>query len=194
MAASRATTHDKEGSTFVEIGRRVDAWSETTERWWKSLLARERIAVAFAAVFAVAGIMNLVASGLGGPRTAAAPSAPAAIVETQHATPALMREVAPADAGKTWSVVKVWQGSATRELESFTVGDHWRVDWLFSPVTANPQLQVYVYAADGRQLLTLAGNTSTSGPDSSFWLGQGTYFLRVHATGGAWKVAVAAPH
>ena len=51
-------------------------------------------------------------------------------------------------------------------------------------------LQVYVFSADGRTLLNLAANTQHTGADTSFWMGPGTYFLKINTTGGDWKLDV----
>jgi len=64
------------------------------------------------------------------------------------------------------------------------------VDWLFNPTQAGGALQVFIYAADGRVLLNMAGSAQRAGPDTSFWAGPGTYFLKVNSTGGDWKLDV----
>ena len=169
------------------LGRVADDASIRVELWWESQRPRMKLALGLAAVFAAAGLMNLVGSGL---TRATAPRSVAVETAVRHAPPALVSESAPADAGKAWSVVKVWQGSGGRETESFTVSDHWRVDWLFNPAQPNAQIQVFIYAADGRLLLNVAANTPRAGADTSFWAGPGTYFLKVNATGGDWKLDV----
>jgi hypothetical protein len=71
----------------------------------------------------------------------------------------------------------------------FTVTGHWRVDWVFSPSSANSVFQVFIYASDGRTLMQMAAN-SHGGSDTSFWAGPGTFFLKINASGGDWKVGV----
>jgi hypothetical protein len=83
----------------------------------------------------------------------------------------------------------MWQGSGVHDTETFTVIDHWRVDWLFNQTQPLGQLQVYIYSADGR-LLNIAANAQRSGADTTFWLGPGTYLLKVNASGGDWKLDV----
>jgi len=173
------------------MGRTLETvtWPAMT-RWWNAQGGRTKIAVAVAAIFALSSLLNLAAAGFG-KATANRGAAPvAATAQAPAAIPNLLAESAPADAGKTWSVTKVWQGTGGKETEDFVVGEHWRVDWLFSPAQAGGILQVFIYSSDGRLLMTMAANTQKGGPDSSFWSGRGTYFLRVNSSGGDWKLAV----
>jgi len=156
------------------------------ERWWAKQVPRMKLALALAGLFAAASFLDLAAAGFR--RITATHLAPAA--SAAAAVPALTLEAAPNDVGKTWTVTKVWQGSGSHETEAFTVGAHWRVDWLFSPSQAGAVLQVYVFSADGRTLLNLAANTQRTGADTSFWMGPGTYFLKINTTGGDWKLDV----
>jgi hypothetical protein len=134
-------------------------------------------------------VFNVVGSTIGR-STAARSTAPIAATASAGPAPVLLAEAAPSDPAKTWTVTKIWQGSGSKETEEFTVAEHWRVDWLFSPAQSGGNLQVFIYHADGRLLMTMAANTQKSGPDSSFWLGSGKYFLKVSSTGGDWKLAV----
>jgi hypothetical protein len=86
--------------------------------------------------------------------------------------------------------MQLWQGMGGRVTEPFSVATHWRVDWLYNPPQTGGVFQVYIYAADGSLLMDMAANTQKSGPDSSFWAGPGTYFLKVNSTGGDWKLDV----
>ena len=148
--------------------------------WWNAQTSRTKLALAVAALFAAASLLNLASAGLGR-AFAGHPSA---------STLALTMESAPTDATKAWAVTKVWQGSGTRETESFTVGAHWRVDWLYSPAKAGDALQIFVYAADGRLLMNVAADTEKGGADTSFWGGAGTYFLKINSSGGDWKLDI----
>ena len=103
---------------------------------------------------------------------------------------ALTQEASAPDAGKIWAATKAWQGSGGKETETFTVSGHWRVDWIFSPASSSGVFQVYIYSADGRQLMNLAANSQKGGSDTSFWAGPGTYFLKINSSGGDWKVGV----
>jgi hypothetical protein len=183
-----ATTELLSAATLIKLRRDVDKVAARSDRWWKKQTPRMRLALAVAGVFAAASILNLAVAGVGRmttTRPASVASAPAIA-----APPALTQEAAPNDAGKSWTVVKVWQGTGSRDTEAFTVGEHWRVDWLFSPGQAGSSLQVYVFAANGRLLLNMAANTQKSGADSSFWMGPGTYFLKINGVGGDWKLDV----
>ncbi len=102
---------------------------------------------------------------------------------------ALKNETAPADAGKVWSVAKMWQGTGNHDTQTFTVSDHWRVDWVFNQTQPVGQLQVYIYSADGK-LLNVATNVQHSDADTTFWAGPGTYQLKVNSSGGDWKLDV----
>lgn len=129
-----------------------------------------------AALFALAGTLSLCAS-------LAQPGRASAIV--------LKPEGAAPDTGKSWIAMKSWQGSGSKETETFTVTGHWRVDWIYSPASSSGGVfQVFIYSADGRQLLNLAANTLNGGSDTSFWAGPGTYYLKISSAGGDWKVGV----
>lgn len=151
--------------------------------WWKGADQRTRIALLTTTVFAAASLFNLAATII---RTPVAAPSPAATI--RPTAPPLAAEAAPAEAGRTWSVVRIWQGSGVAETEAFTVGQHWRVDHLFDPGQGGA-LQVFIYHADGRLLMNVAANTTTGGANTSFWAGPGTYFLKINAMGD-WKVAV----
>jgi Tol biopolymer transport system component len=165
--------------------RRAERWLLTSlvpavGRWWAVQTQASRVAVIAVIVFALVAMLNLVGSGLG-------QSSPKASVASVPST--LVQEAAAPDAGKTWAVMKVWQGSGSKDTEEFVVGDHWRVDWIFSPSASGGQLQIFIYRADGKILASLAAN-ERGGAGTSFWAGPGKYFLRVNATGGDWKIDV----
>ena len=157
----------------------IDSAADRSEIWWKAQLPRTRVGLAIVAVILAASFLNVVEMRLAQP-TATAPAV---------AQSAVMNEVAPADAGKTWSVVKMWQGTGIRDTETFTVGDHWRVDWVFNQTQAVGQMQVFIYGADGR-LLNIATNIQRADANTTFWLGSGTYTLKVISSGGDWKLDV----
>ena len=46
-----------------------------------------------------------------------------------------------------------------------------------------------ILGGDGT-LMNIATNTAVGGPDTSFWAGAGTYFLKVNSSGGDWKLDV----
>ena len=173
----------------MERSLQTKYWPAMT-RWWGAQDQRTKLVVAIAALFAVAGMLNLAAGTVGRATTNRTPVAVAATAAAPAAVPSLLAETAPADAGKTWSVTKVWQGTGGRETEEFVVSEHWRVDWLFSPQQSGGILQVFVYSADHRLLMTLAANTQKGGSDTSFWAGPGRYFLKINSSGGDWKVDV----
>jgi hypothetical protein len=174
----------------VEAGRRLERWFHTVptpvaRRWWNAQSARAQVAVIAAAVLTLVTILN-VAAGLGemtstqtGPATSAVGNGAAALTQ----------ESAPPDAGNAWKIKGLWQGSGNRDTEEFVVGDHWRVDWIFSPAQTGGAFQIFVYRADGRLLMNVAAN-SKGGTDTSFWAGPGKYFLRINSSGGDWKLDV----
>ena len=153
-------------------------------RWWTAQGGRTQLAVALAALFALAGMLNLAAAGLGR-QTNLLP-----VPDTTSPATALTQESAPADPAKAWVVARAWQGSGNRETEEFTVGEHWRLDWIFSPGQSDAILQVFVRQSDGRLLANLAANTQKGGADSSFFVGAGTYILKINSSGGDWKLSV----
>ncbi len=131
-------------------------------------------------------MLNLASAGLSKVTSARNGSA-ASTTATSSAAP-LTQESGPADAGKAWAVKGLWQGSGSKDTEEFVVGEHWRVDWMFSP-SQTGLFQVFIYRADGRVLMNLAANSQKGGTDTSFWAGPGKYFLRINASGD-WKVDV----
>ncbi len=131
-------------------------------------------------------MLNL-AAGLGNMTTRTGPGTPTA---ASASSAVLTQEASAPDAGKAWVVTGTWQGSGSRDTEEFVVGDHWRVDWMFSPAQTGGIFQVFIYRADGRLLMNLAANNQRGGTDTSFWAGPGKYFLRINSGGGDWKVGV----
>lgn len=162
-----------------DVMQRVDRGAERFEIWWKAQLPRTRLGLAIVAVIVGATLVNLVEMRL---------------VQSNATQPAVAQvaftnEAAPADAGRAWAVAKMWQGSGSQDTETFTVGDHWRVDWLFTQTQPLGQMQVYIYGADGK-LLNVAANVQRSDTGTSFWAGPGTYRLKVNSSGGDWKLDV----
>ena len=181
--ATNPVPHDLRRDDTIRMRR----WLNTppvpfAKAWWQRQAKQTRTGLVVAALFAVAGTLSLCAS-LSRPTEADAARTAAAV--------SLKQEASAPDAGKVWVATKTWQGNGAKETETFTVTAHWRVDWIFSPSSsAGGLFQVYVYSADGRQLVALAANSQKGGSDTSFWVGPGTYFLKVNASGGDWKVGV----
>ncbi len=189
---NRGSRSSEPNATVLKLQRWVETtWSQIL-RWWKPqtpgmklALAGIGLVVAATCVNVVGGSVGRLASGGAVPLVTSAPtSAP------NVALPALVQEPPPADQGKAWTVTKVWQGTGSRETDAFTVGAHWRVDWLFNPTDQFPTLQVFIYSADGRLLMNMAANTQKGGADTSFWAGPGRYVLKINSSAGDWKVAV----
>jgi hypothetical protein len=184
------------GSAIVDSIAKVEqralaSWQEFVP-WFKAQPDHLRLALVAVGFVAVISVVNLSAAGFGRVATvhvadttqaaaAAAPASPAARV--------LASEPAPTIPGKAWVATQLWQGSGNRATEAFTVGSHWRVDWLYNPPAAGAFLQVFIYSADG-SLMNIAANTAVGGADTSFWAGPGTYFLKVNSSGGDWKLDV----
>ena len=158
-------------------------------RWWEGPARATKLALVLAGLFAFASVINFAAAGLGRSTTSQG-SSPGTANAAAASVPPLVAEAVPADVGKTWSATRVWQGAGSRESEAFVVGEHWRVDWIFSPAQTVSILQVFIYRADGRLLMNLAVNNTKGGADSSFWMGAGTYYLKINSSGGDWKLAV----
>src|SRR5207245_1993609 len=74
--------------------------------------------------------------------------------------------------------------------EELTMAGHWRVDWIFSPAKGGGSLHVFIYSVEPRVLLYEVVGTQNGGADSSFWSGNGRFFLKINADRGDWKVAV----
>ena len=169
----------------IDVMRQIDVYATRAETWWKAQLPRTRVGIAIIAVVVAASLLNIVEMQL-----ARGSSTPQPVQQAATATTVtLSSESAPVDGGRMWSVVKMWSGTGSHDTEVFTVADHWRVDWLFNESQSLGQLQVYVYSADGK-LLNVAANTQKSGADTSFWMGPGTYMLRINASGGDWQLDV----
>ncbi|HEY8862353.1 MAG TPA: hypothetical protein VIN37_09785 [Candidatus Limnocylindria bacterium] len=184
------------GSTIVDSIAKVEqvalaSWREFVP-WFKMQPDHLRLAFVAVGLVVVISVVNLSAAGFGRVATghvadttqaegAAAPDSPAARV--------LSSESAPIIPGKAWVATQLWQGTGNHATEAFTVGSHWRVDWLYNPPPAGAFLQVFVYSSDG-SLMNIATNTAIGGPDTSFWTGAGTYFLKVNSSGGDWKLDV----
>lgn len=175
---------------WAEAVRRWEAGAPRLVKWWNAQDSRVKIAVAAATVLTAASILNLAGAGIGRLLSSGRPVAAVATVRADLSAPPLVAEAAPTDAGGTWTVRGVWQGSGRTETEAFVVGEHWRVDSLFDPASTAASLQVFVYHADGRLLMTIAANTQKAGADTSFWAGPGRYFLKINSSGGDWKVDV----
>jgi hypothetical protein len=147
----------------------------TALAWWRRQAQPARTGLILAALFALAGTLSLCAS----------------VTQQGRAAIALRPEASAPDAGQSWVATKSWQGNGNKETETFTVTGHWRVDWIFSPSSSNGgAFQVFIYSADGRQLLNLAANSLKGGADTNFWAGPGTYYLKISSAGGDWKVGV----
>lgn len=183
------------GSTIVDSiakveQRAVASWREFVP-WFKAQPDHLRLAFVAVAFVAVVSVVNLAAAGVGraGPSHVADAAQNPAAAAAPAAARVLTSEPAPTIPGKVWVATQLWQGTGNRATEPFTVGSHWRVDWLYSPPAAGAFLQVFIYSSDG-SLMNIATNTAVGGPDSSFWAGPGTYFLKVNSNGGDWKLDV----
>jgi hypothetical protein len=162
----------------LDILQRLDRGAERLEIWWKAQIPRTRVGFVIVALILGASLLNVVEMRI----VASSPRAAVAQVT-------LTNEAAPADAGKVWSVAKMWQGSGLYDSETFTVNEHWRVDWLFNQAQPVAQFQVFIYSADGK-LLNIATNVQRSDSNTTFWAGPGTYMLKINSSGGDWKLDV----
>jgi hypothetical protein len=169
--------------------RSREAWGEFVP-WWKAQPDHRRLAFVAVAFVVAISVANFVGAGAARPAATASPVAPAANVTTVRTARILTPEGAPTIPGKAWVATQLWQGAGSRITESFTVNAHWRVDWLYNPPQSGGVLQVFIYSADGNLLMDMAANTAAGGPDSSFWAGPGTYFLKIYSTSGDWKLDV----
>jgi hypothetical protein len=189
---SRANTGAARPSTAVtrsiaKLQRRaIASWHEFVP-WWNAQPDHRRLALVAVGLVALISVLNFTAAGVS--RIGADQAGPAAKTVGAPTSRILVSEPAPVDPKKAWVATQLWQGSSNRVTESFTVGAHWRVDWLYNPPQSGGILQVFIYSADGA-LMQMAANTQQGGPDSSFWAGPGTYFLKVNSTGGDWKLDV----
>jgi len=165
----------------LDVLSRIDRGADRLEIWWKAQIPRTRVGLVVIALILGASFLNVVEMRIAQPQSSVTSSA--------VAQSAVMNEVAPADAGKTWSVVKMWQGNGIRDTETFTVRDHWRVDWVFDQTQPVGQMQVFIYSSDGR-LLNIATNIQRADANTTFWLGPGSYTLKVISSGGDWKLDV----
>ncbi|HEY8732231.1 MAG TPA: hypothetical protein VIN69_09680 [Candidatus Limnocylindria bacterium] len=165
--------------------RAIAAWRSFVP-WWSAQADHRRLAMAVVGFVALISVLDLAGAGRVGASQAVPPTATAVAATTRF----LRAESAPTIPDKAWFATQLWQGSGSRVTEPFTVGAHWRVDWLFDPPQSGGILQVFIYSADGARLMDVAANSQQSGADTSFWAGPGTYFLKVNSTGGDWKLDV----
>ncbi len=200
QAAGLTSTIAQSAANIEE--RALSSWRAFVP-WWSAQTDHLRLALVVVALVAVISLLNLTAAGIGrlgagqpvqaatvAQAAAAAQPAKAASTVTVPAARVLASEAAPIVPGKAWVATQLWQGSGGRVTESFTVSGHWRVDWLYNPPQSGGIFQVFIYSADGAVLMDMAANTQKSGPDSTFWAGPGTYFLKINSTGGDWKLDV----
>jgi hypothetical protein len=187
MATERRTNEETLRATLAQAESRVDEIQVRVEAWWVKQTVRTQIGAALAALVTVVLFVNLVL-GVFGRSAASAPGQVTASSAPAAAT-GLALEFTPNDAGKAWTPNRAWQGSSAYQTGLFTVGDHWRVDWLFSPSQPGATMQVLIYSPGG-VLLNVAANTHMGGADTSFWMGAGTYYLKVNSVGGDWKLDV----
>jgi hypothetical protein len=174
--ATDSVSKERRGDDTIRMHRWPRPTVPIAIAWWHRQPRQTRTGLAVAALFALAGTLSLCAS-------LSRPAGANAIV--------LKPETSAPDAGKSWVVTKAWQGSGSKETETFTVTGHWRVDWIYSPSSSSGGVfQVFIYSADCRQLLNLAANSLKGGSDTSFWAGSGTYYLKISSGGGDWKVGV----
>ena len=195
-----ATTPAKESTldaTLRAADRLVATGVKQFERWWVKQTPRIKLGAVLGALLVAVLVVNMFLGAVGriaSRPTAAQATAQAGTVTTRAANTPLTVELAPNDAGKTWSLTKQWTGHASYQSEEFTVTDHWRVDWLFNPQQPGAAFQVLIYTATGTAAvgtpLQIAANTHMSGADSSFWVGHGAYYLVVQTVGGDWKLDV----
>ncbi len=177
-----------------DVRLRASSSARTFTAWWNKQADHLRLALAVVALAVVVSVVNATGVGRVAPvLTPPAPQAPAAqaaapVVVAAPARPAV--EAPPIIPGKAWNATQLWQGSGSKTTEPFTVGSHWRVDWLYNPPATGGVFQVFIYSAEGALLMDMAANTQKGGPDTSFWAGPGTYFLKVNVTGGDWKLDV----
>jgi hypothetical protein len=187
-------TRGDEFSVWVEDVRlRASASTRTFKTWWNKQTDHLRLALAVVAFAVVISLVNATGVGRVAPVQSAQPAPvaqlPAPVVVAAAPARAVV-EGPPIIPGKAWNATQLWQGSGSKTTESFTVGSHWRVDWLYNPPATGGVFQVFIYSAEGALLMDMAANTQKGGPDTSFWAGPGTYFLKVNVTGGDWKLDV----
>jgi hypothetical protein len=173
--------------SIAKLQQRVGTtWGEFVP-WWNAQPDHRRLALVVVGFVALLSVLSFTAAGVN--RIGADQAATGVKTVVASSSRVLLSEPAPVDPKKAWVATQLWQGSSNRVTESFTVGAHWRVDCLYNPPQSGGILQVFIYSADGA-LMQMAANTQQAGPDSSFWAGPGTYFLKVNSTGGDWKLDV----
>jgi len=196
MATPRAK-EDTLHTALRDAERLLDTGTREFERWWVKQRPRTKLGVALAALLGAVLVVNMFLGAVGRITSRPIPVQAAAQTTATSARPnatALAVELAPNDAGKTWAVNRVWQGHGQFQSDEFTVTEHWRVDWLFTPNQPGAAFQVFIHAASGGARLQIATNTHIGGADSSFWVGPGAYYLVVNTVGGEWKLDVQELH
>jgi hypothetical protein len=190
MATERPTAEHSMRAALDEAERSVNDVLVRLGRWWIKQTPRVQMGTAAAALLGVVLVVNTCLGAAGRVTTSGTESTDAAATPARAVAGMPTVEIAPSDAGKAWTVNRRWQGNGPFMSEQFTVGDHWRVDWLWSPNQPGAALQVFIFDASGFTQLQIAANTHLGGADTSFWMGPGTYHLKVNAIGGDWKLDV----
>ena len=196
MATPRAK-EDTLRAALRDAERLLDTGTKEFERWWVKQRPRTKLGVVLAALLGAVLVVNMLLGAVGRVTSRPIPVQTAAQTTASSAranTTPLAVELAPNDAGKTWAVNRVWQGHGQFQSDEFTVTEHWRVDWLFTPNQPGAAFQVFIHAASGGARLQIATNTHIGGADSSFWVGPGAYYLVVNTVGGEWKLDVQELH
>jgi hypothetical protein len=92
-----------------------------------------------------------------------------------------------------WWKIKNWQGSGTKETESFSVNSReWRISWQTQnePFAGAGIFQIYVYN-EGGEMLSVAANKQGIGQDVSYVRAKpGRFYLQINSANVDWSVVV----
>src|SRR2546425_5993026 len=130
----------------------LERWLETRPwrgftAWWRAQTSRMQLALAITVLVVLASVMNL--CGSLGRSTNQVAQVIAPVVATARPAappPTLISENAPADAGRSWTVTKVWQGSDSPDTEELTMAGHRRVDRIFHPPKGGGRPLVFLFS------------------------------------------------
>ena len=97
-------------------------------------------------------------------------------------------------AAQTWTPIASWDGSGTKETESFDVtAREWRLSWTATPTSASGRktFSVTVMKDDLPVSVVTAGPTETAG--ESFVRGTGRYYLKISSFDAKWTLKAEQP-
>jgi hypothetical protein len=141
------------------------------------------------------GIVFIILYGIGlaggnKPATESTTAPSATPTVTQTATQTTTQQSAPAPAAKTWQQIIAFEGSSTKNTQTFHVtSNEWRINWSTQPGQyGDMNFQIMVYKGENN-LVSVAANVIGKGADTSYMRGSGDYYLMIN-TAQPYKITI----